>query len=102
MSKRTTNLCNQLIPEAEKSSMSFRHASGIVKNGKMIAMSHNSNIRSRIGGVNMPSIHAEISALSNYLKVGRGRSGRSSHSRSSPVFGASLYREKRQCILRER
>lgn len=69
MSNQIIKLCKRLIPEAKKSKMPFMHASGIVENGKIIGYSHNSNIRSRLHGINMPSIHAEISALSSYMRL---------------------------------
>ena len=73
MSNHITKLCDRLVLEAKKSTMTFKHASAIIENGKIISLSYNSNMRSRIGRTNMPSIHAEVSVLDKYLKASKCR-----------------------------
>jgi hypothetical protein len=67
-SRKFQTHCNHLKEVSEKSNMTFQHASGIICGGKMIATGYNTNIRSRIGKTNVPSIHSEGMAIDNYLK----------------------------------
>lgn len=84
-SKKLQNICNLLISESEKSDMSFKHACGIVQGGKLLSKGYNSNSRSRISKTSVPSIHSEVLAIYNHLKLNYQR----------------LCREKYCCILRE-
>lgn len=63
-SRKFQILCNNLIQEAEKSEMGHKHACAIISGGKVHYVNHNSN-RSRIGGLNVPSLHAEAHCLVN-------------------------------------
>jgi len=69
LSKKKVEILNDLIEETEKSEMRSKHASAVVKSGKIRAVGHNS-FRGSIGGNRIPSTHAEISAIYNWLKIG--------------------------------
>lgn len=69
LSRKLQTHCNRLEEISQKSNMNFRHASGIVCGGKLIAIGYNISNRSRISRANVPSIHSEIMAIHNYLKI---------------------------------
>jgi hypothetical protein len=68
-SNKIQNICNKLLEECDKSNMNFRHASGIMCGGKLLATGFNTSNRSRISKASVPSIHSEIMAIYNYLKL---------------------------------
>lgn len=65
-SKKYERLCNSLIDECSHSDMESLHASCLFIGKKILSSSHNYNSRSRISGMNFPSIHAEVGTLTKY------------------------------------
>lgn len=70
-SKKLQTICNKLSEECEKSDMDFRHASGLMCGGKLLSTGFNTNNRSLISGAIVPSVHSEVMAIHNYLKLRR-------------------------------
>lgn len=65
-SKKYEKLCNALIDECFNSDMESLHASCLFNGKKILSTSHNYNSRSRMSGMNFPSIHAEVGLLTKY------------------------------------
>src|SRR5579872_248178 len=64
--KKFEKMCNSLIDECHNSDMESLHASCIFTGNKILCSSHNYNIRTRLSGMNLPSVHAEVSTLTKY------------------------------------
>ena len=69
MNKRETRIVNRLMDVASDSDMCFRHSAALIKGGKIYACGKNSD-RGCINGGAVTSMHAEVDAILNSLKLG--------------------------------
>ena len=64
--KKFEKMCNTLTDECQHSDMESLHASCLFIGKKILSTSHNFNGRTRLSGMNFPSIHAEVGALTKF------------------------------------
>lgn len=65
-SKKFEKMCNSLTDECKHSDMESLHASCLFTGKTILSTSHNYNVRTRLAGMNFPSIHAEVGALTKF------------------------------------
>src|SRR5688572_9091763 len=68
ITNRLANICHKLSEESLKSEMESKHAACIIQGGKVVEIGFNYRNRSRIGNMNLPSVHAETDVLCKFLK----------------------------------
>lgn len=66
--KKFETFCNIAQHESEKSPMKTKLGAAIVYKGKLVNLGYNSNDRSYMNGNSYTAIHAEISAISQFIR----------------------------------
>lgn len=67
MTRKMDAVCSKLSELCECSDMDHRHSSCLFSGGKILESGFNYNTRSRMKGFNLPSMHAEMSAITKYI-----------------------------------
>ena len=97
ISNKLNNVLNLLAQISTKSDMESKHGACIMQSGKIINTGFNHRDRSKIGNMNLPSIHAETDILCRFIKSNtKSRFVCSKSYRNSPLDSSQQCFEKRQ------
>jgi hypothetical protein len=60
----------ELLEEAQKCTLSHKHAAVAIRNGRIVSPLFHNGVRSYVGGVRVDTLHAEMSVLHYLVKEG--------------------------------